>query len=295
MKNIFIAATYEPALHLFHSDTGEKAAQYKLYATQINKMIVDPDGMLFAASHSQILRFNLPKNDPKAQILGKHDGNVTDIFCSANKILTCGEDKFIRIWDRSTWQLNFQIQTDRKLNSVFPAPTGSPVCVCGAEDGSITLWDIKSQSCIHTKTYNSPIRSLSVAPNREFFLACFQDGTSKVMTFQNSEVVESFSVNSHSDIQIRGVISPDSKLFATCCSDYTVRIFDSTTGQLRQTLIAGEGREWIFDAAFSQDSSKLFVGGSDKVCRMWNVEYGRVEMSFPELPTCVSAVCLYKT
>ncbi len=66
--------------------------------------------------------------------------------------------------------------------------------------------------------------------------------------------------------------SPDGRLVATCSSDHTVRIWDTTTGASAGPALNHSG--WVFSAQFSRDGQRLLTASSDKQARIWNVATG---------------------
>jgi eukaryotic-like serine/threonine-protein kinase len=67
-------------------------------------------------------------------------------------------------------------------------------------------------------------------------------------------------------------ISPDGKLVASAGADMTIRLWDITTGSLKQTLKQHEDE--VTSLAFSPDGSLLISGSYDRLVRLWDVQKG---------------------
>lgn len=68
-------------------------------------------------------------------------------------------------------------------------------------------------------------------------------------------------------------ISPDGRTIATGSDDRIIRLWDSTSGALRQTILGA--RQHIFELAFHPDGNVLFSCGRDPVVQVWDVRSGR--------------------
>jgi WD40 repeat protein len=67
--------------------------------------------------------------------------------------------------------------------------------------------------------------------------------------------------------------SPDGKYVSFGCTDTTVRVIDSETGE--QVLFQGAHEDWIRDTVFSVDGSRLVSVGRDMSCKLIEVETQR--------------------
>ncbi|UUZ51520.1 hypothetical protein LP420_20485 [Massilia sp. B-10] len=65
------------------------------------------------------------------------------------------------------------------------------------------------------------------------------------------------------------VYSPDGKLMATASSDQSVRLWDSESGALLQTMDGHQG--WVTSVRFSPNGKFLVSGGEDHTTRLWRV------------------------
>jgi WD40 repeat protein len=66
--------------------------------------------------------------------------------------------------------------------------------------------------------------------------------------------------------------SPDGQMLASGCSDKTVKLWDTATGQLLYTLVGHGGI--IFSVSFSRDGQLVASGSGDGTVRLWQVVNG---------------------
>ena len=76
-------------------------------------------------------------------------------------------------------------------------------------------------------------------------------------------------------------LSPDGRRLATGSADRTVRLFETTTSRLEQTL--QDHLAAVRAVAFAPDGQTLASGDNDGVVKLWHVETGRLLFDLPRL------------
>ncbi|KAF5860979.1 hypothetical protein ETB97_000889, partial [Aspergillus alliaceus] len=71
--------------------------------------------------------------------------------------------------------------------------------------------------------------------------------------------------------------SPDGKQLASGSHDNTIKLWDPTTGELRQTLEGHSG--WVLSVTFSPDGKQLASGSSDKTIKLWDPTTGELRQT----------------
>ena len=295
---ILLAASYNLTINAFDLSTGNFVKDFEISNSQANKIEALSDGKFYVASYSYFFSydFNSSKSKKPTTAVVAHEGNVTDIMVLPNVILTCGDDKKVKLWDRRSNNCQTTIITKGQNNALVNFPATNQIIV-GDENGCLSSYDLRAPSTDplqSSKLDDLPVRALSQSPDNEHFIAALQNGFTKCFTTKTNDgsFSELYSINAHSDVQLNCKYSPNGKLFATCAANNSARIWDAATGGMKQSLIPSEMREWIWDVCFTPDSLSLCTGGTDGTCREYGVENGRILISLPTIDKCVSAIAV---
>ncbi|KAH0788448.1 WD40 repeat-like protein [Histomonas meleagridis] len=289
---LLLAASYDLQIHVLDTLTGSYLRSFDISNSQANRIITD-DNNFFVATYSYIFEYDINSNEGKQSFCSvAHESNVTDLCLSELNLFSCGEDKTIKIWDRKTIRSQKIVTGTEPLNTMVVLSDGNHV-ITGSELGNISLWDIRnSKEILKKSASNSPVRSISLSSNNEFFIASYMNGITLRYDIKDSEFTEYYKLQAFSDVQLRCAISPDCEYFATSGSNGMIKIYNAQNGDLRQNLVACETDEWVWDIAFTPDSSKLCSGDGEGFCRIWDYEAGRLISTFQQLPKTVSAIAI---
>ncbi|KAH0806467.1 WD repeat-containing protein wat1 [Histomonas meleagridis] len=280
-KGILLAASYDLKVHMFQLSNGNETNEYDIPNSQANRIVVSKN-QFYIAGYSNFFCYDIESKSNRAiQSVVAHESNVTDICISEFNIITCGEDKTIKVWDSRSHHPSICVSTDDSLNSMVLLNNGYEV-IAGGEDGTISLWDLKNpRAPCEKKQSNSPVRSLSISPEGSEFLSSYMDGKTIKYKIENEVITEVCDIQSFNDIQLRCAISPNSEYFATSAANNCAKIYGFGNCEMRHSLVPNETRTWVWDVAFTPDSTKLCTGSSDGICRIWDVENGKMEMEIP--------------
>lgn len=220
------------------------------------------DGMLGLNENEKI-----PHGFKLHHILRGHTKGINRIAWSPDGhfLASPSSDGSIRIWDERTRQLSGKIDGSMFF-CVAWSPDGQTIASGGVN--GVTIHNIQTHQQFHIPS--SPINSVAWSPNDQ--LLAF--GSYK--TVQILEVkTRKFLLNSmeHIDEVMCVAWSSDGRLLASGSSDFTIKIWDTTSGQLLHTLIGHS--HMVHSMVWSPDGQFLASGSSDATIRLWNYRTGK--------------------
>ena len=183
------------------------------------------------------------------------DGHILAAGTGQN---TESSDQKLRLWDVSTGQL---LAESEKVNSIIWdmvfSPSGSFLAV-GLDSGIVQIRDPQDLSQIQQIYFPGPVNGLSISPDGTKLAAGVADngdGTVYIIDLASGENLLSFWAHPYSVPSLD--YSPDGSLLATGAVDRTVKVWNSFTGELIQSLPQdGQGSA----VAFSPDGGLLASG-----------------------------------
>ncbi|MFP3965375.1 NB-ARC domain-containing protein [Actinomadura fulvescens] len=196
-----------------------------------------------------------------------HVGAVTSVAAHGDRVVSCGEDGTVRLWDLSSRSL---VRTQRGHTGwVFVtaiSPDGRLIASAG-DDGVIRLW--------HTSTgelsgvligHARRIRTLTFARQSALLISGAEDGQICLWDTERSSLIRAMRTPG-SPVWSVAVDASDS-LIAAAGEDEFLRLYDLQTGDLLAEKAAH--RDWIRSVAFAAETPLLATGSGDGSVRVWS-------------------------
>ncbi len=200
------------------------------------------------------------------------------------------DSKDIHLWDVVTGESKHILKehTD-SIQSLSFSPDGKTLA-SGSQDQTICLWDVATGE--HKKTltgHPAPVTRISFSPDGSTLTSVSDDKTVYLWDISTGERKKTFANQglmtepfAPQEMIERLFFSPDGSILATVRFNNTIRLWDTTTGSLKQTFISqdtdrkqGDHQKKIYSMFFSPDGKSIFSLMEGKNIHLWDVATGK--------------------
>ena len=265
----------------------------KLAAAQqaVTAVAVSPDQSLLAvAADLEIKLWNLATGELKATLAG-HAAPITALrFAAAQQLLSASQDKTVRIWSLESGTLVSRLDAPSPVNAMalVTAPAAlqiaEPLLAIADDEKLVRLYRQPSPPQIWA---NAPGKAsvIAASPDRKLLALANGDGVVRIMQRADGTVVKEWTVPGGlihdlafhplaTPAENAGAVTPITQL-ATASADGAVRLWDYTTGELRDVYHGTFAA--VVSIAFRADGKQLIAGSADGGSTLWNLEGPPVE------------------
>ncbi|ORX90652.1 WD repeat-containing protein pop3 [Basidiobolus meristosporus CBS 931.73] len=279
---ILVTAGYDHTIRFWEALSGVCSRTIQHPDSQVNRLCISPDKRYLAAAGNQHVRlYDINSTNPNPVVsFDGHTGNITSVaFHIEGKWMATGsEDGTVKIWDVRAPAIQRNYDHKGPVNDVAIHPNQGEIVSCD-QNGSIKIWDLGENCCSYelVPEEDVPVRSVTVAGDGSMLVAGNNKGNCYVWRTSNpdfSDLRPTATFSAHSTYLLRALLSPDTKLLATCSADTTVKIWNTADYKFEPVRTLQGHQRWVWDCAFSADSAYLVTASSDHVSRLWELSKG---------------------
>ena len=189
-------------------------------------------------------------------------------------IASGGEDKIVKLWDRTTGQLKLTLTGHAgAVRALAFAPDGKTIASAGDEK-TIVLWDPRTGKATSTlKGHEAAIRTLAFAPGNLGLLASGSDDRT-VRLWAPGNQSEPRTLFSHAGVVRALAFAPDGSVLASAGEDGVVQLWDLKENRSRLMLKGHEGPVW--GLAYSPAGRTLVSIGANETAIVWDPVLGKI-------------------
>ena len=265
------SASIDRTVRIWNTTTGELERVLIGHSDTVNVILFSADGghVVSGASDGKIRTWDVITGELHSvlksatlqwqSIILSPDGNCLAV-ASANKV------KIVHIWRTLTKKLGFVFinPSYRNFTSIAYSPDGSRIAA-GSEDAAVTIWNLrKGKLETSLKGHSRRVNMVAYSPDGSRIASAADD-----IRIWNSKTY-------HLEVLLKGYLgsvnsfafSPDGTYIASAHTDMKIRIWDSTTGELKDVL-QGVHRAATKHVFFSHDGSRIISTSEDERVSIW--------------------------
>ncbi|MHC4434168.1 MAG: protein kinase domain-containing protein, partial [Planctomycetota bacterium] len=188
------------------------------------------------------------------------------------RIITCGEDKAIRVWDLETRQQLMTLGSHNgSIYALAVSPDGKHIA-SGGDDNVIKLWDAQTGAEVMTlRGHRAPVLALAFSPDGRRLASGSESYDGTIMLWDARTGARLKTLRGQREIYALA-FSPDGKRMASGSGDDTIKLWDVQTGAEVTTLSGHD--HWVMAVAFSPEGKRIASGSYDKTIKIWDAETG---------------------
>jgi len=250
--------------------TGHSDAVWNVAFSSDGHTLVSGDG------NGTVLLWNVEQTALVQKILVGHGDEVTGLafspdgsqLASVSGTPTGGNDYSLRLWDVNTGEeIAALMGHEGPLTGVAFSDT---LIVTASGDGTIVVWDAKTQKAIQTLSAFRGNYPLCLDIYGKHIAAGYFDDTIIVWNAETGRPM-SEPLADHTDDVVRVTFSRDGSLVASASWDGTIVLWDTQTWLPQGEPLTGH-TGYVLDVAFSPDGNLLASAGEDGSIRLWDVK-----------------------
>jgi serine-threonine kinase receptor-associated protein len=186
--------------------------------------------MLTTGSNEKLVRiFDLHQPEASPETFAGHTAGIRHVLFFRNDtyLISCADDKTLRVWDRATKQEVQKVTFPFSPSSLEVSRDGTVITV--AYSNKVAFFDADSLNQIGEYTIPSPVNSASLHPDKTIFVAGGDDLKVYKYDYQSGIEIESFKGHFGPVHCLK--FSPDGELYASGSEDGTLRLWQTTVGK----------------------------------------------------------------
>ena len=206
-----------------------------------------------------------------------------EVSDDGRRILTCGRDRALRLWDAESGELVQTIEAHgHDIDRACFVDAGGGLLLSASRDGSAKLFDAAGEE-LDSFAHPEQVFTLALGADRERFYTGDRIGTLRAWKLGRSETL--FAVSAHRDAVVSIAVSPSGAMLATGSGDRTIGLWHAETGTLVRRIErsawsdhrrpAERAHQTSMHVEFV-DEETVVSTGEDGYAKLWDVATGNL-------------------
>ncbi|CAB3370666.1 Hypothetical predicted protein [Cloeon dipterum] len=203
--------------------------QHNHIVKSVDFNVVDPH-LLATGSNEKLIRIydlNKPEADPV--VFTGHTASLKHavFFREGSCLVSCADDKTLRVWDRSSGQEIQKLEFSAIPSSLEVSPDGTIITT--THGNYVSFWKADTLEKVKEVKVPTQVNSASLSPEKSMFVCGGEDLKVYKFDYSSGNEIESFKGHFGPVHCIR--FSPDGELYASGSEDGTLRLWQTTVGK----------------------------------------------------------------
>ncbi|XP_034242886.1 serine-threonine kinase receptor-associated protein [Thrips palmi] len=219
----------------FNAKVWDAMSGDELHSFQHNHIVKSVDfsadsSLFVTGSNEKLLRiFDLNKPEADPAVFKGHTGGLKYVtfFRGDSQLISCSDDKTIRVWDRTSGQEVQKVELSASPSSLEVSKDGTILTV--THGNIVSFWDAEKLEKLKEITVPTQVNSASLHPDKSIFVCGGEDLKMYKFNYATGTEIESFKGHFGPVHCVR--FSPDSELYASGSEDGTLRLWQTTVGK----------------------------------------------------------------
>jgi WD40 repeat protein len=208
------------------------------------------------------------------QTLRGHAGQVENVAFSPDgtRLASASRDRTVKVWDTTTGKECYTLRGHvAEVAGVAFSPDSARL-VSGGWDRMVHVWDLATRRVIKTVWCPSRIFSVAFSPDGQRLAA--GSGDVRVWDATTGDLFAAWAGEQAEPLIWVGCVAfhPDGRSLALANGNYTIALWDSTTGKALR-ILRGH-RSGVNGVHFSPDGRRLASASYDQTARLWDTDSG---------------------
>ena len=217
----------------------------------------------------------LPFQYPFHNVLTGHakEVNYACFFNNGKKILSCSNDKSIRIWDTKTGTLDKVLKGHESDINIALITKNEKKIISASKDKTAIIWDVQTGNIIHVLNgHENEIRHIAISPDDELLATASYDYSAIIWDIEEGKLL--YRLLGHKGHVNYVDFSNNGKYLATCSDDTDIRLFNVSDGN---EIYCMKGHDaTVISVNFSPDSQKIVSSSFDTKAIIWDCSTGYI-------------------
>jgi WD40 repeat protein len=277
------AASSDGIARVYRVRTGARLVLLNGHATAVTAIGFSPDGnTIVTGSSDRTAKIWATDTGRLLRVLTGHGDTVSAAYFTAGgtQAVTAGTDGTVRVWDSGTaLELTRVLHQSRSITGLDVSADGSRLLL-GDAGGGLRVWSLAARRFMRTVRLAEPVNGVVFGPDAPVGVSeperavAYSAATGLVTAGPDGiRGRGAGSLRLRPPVKTTSIaLSRDGQLLAAGAVDGSLRLWDSQTGKLLQTLPGH--RDEVLSVAFSPDAKSLLTGSRDGDGRLWKLSDG---------------------